>query len=155
MSEDLEGKYPMNETGLDKKGATPSPISFASEPNWNAEPKKTLEQPSMTSFASYSGPTPPPVHLIEYEKIVPGIAKRFLEEPHTEAEHRRTLEKMMAHEQIKLSNRGQMMAFSLAGFCIVGAFTAIFMGHSLEGLGALITSIGVFACIFFYSKRRQ
>jgi len=152
----------MNKTELEKKETPRSPISFVSKPNFvsgepqkTAEPQKNSEQVSMTSFASYSGPIPPPNFLVEYEKMVPGIAKRFLDEPRIESEHRRTLESMMAQEQVKLANRGQKMAFSLASFCTIGAFVAIFLGYSLEGLGALVASIATFAYIFCYVKRRQ
>jgi uncharacterized membrane protein len=152
----------MNKTKLEKKETPHSPISFASKPQFvseepqkKSEAQKNSEQTSMTSFASYSGPIPPPNFLLEYEKMVPGIAKRFLEEPHVESEHRRALQKMMAQEQVKLANRGQKMAFLLAGSCTLGAFGAIFLGYSLEGLGALVASITTFAYIFCYVKRRQ
>lgn len=107
---------------------------------------------SITSLTAFSGPIPPPMFLEQYEKLVSGSAKRFLDEPHCEAEHRRTLEKLMVTEQIKLSKRGQWMAFSLASICIGAAFTAIFFGYDLAGLGALFISVGSFVGVFVYSK---
>src|ERR1041385_2142023 len=112
----------------------------------DAEKAKTLGQPmegtptesqikpelnSLASFSSYSGPIPPPNHLAQYEKMIPGIAKRFLEEPRLEAEQRRALENKMVDAQINLGNRGQVMACILASTCVVGSFAAIFSGHSL------------------------
>jgi len=137
-----------------KQEASHSPITFASKPQFVSEPKKDLEQPLATTFASYSGPIPPPNFLVQYEQMVPGIAKRFLDEPHIEAEHRRSLEKTMALEQVKIAKRGQIMAFSLATFCAVGGFGAIFLGYRLEGLGALVASIATFAYVFCYAKKR-
>ncbi len=67
-----------------------------------SRPESPKNQESNQIIASYSGPIPPPHFLIQYEQIVPGIAKRFLEEPHLEAEHRRSLQKTIAQEQIKL-----------------------------------------------------
>ena len=62
---------------------------------------------------------------------------------------------MMAEKQVELASKGQKMAFALASLCILGAFGAIFFGHSLEGLGALIASIAVFASIFYHAKKKQ
>jgi len=61
----------------------------------------------------------------------------------------------MVDEQIKLGNRGQMMAFSLATLCVVLAFSAIFLGYDIAGLGALLVSIASFVGVFIYTKWRQ
>jgi len=122
--------------------------------HFSPESSKSPEQPQLASFAQYSGPIPPPNFLIQYEQLLPGIAKRFLEEPHVEAQHRRVLEELLVQEQIKLSRRGQKMAFCLATVYILGAFSAIFLGYSIEGLGALVVSVATFAGIFIYAKKR-
>ncbi|HSX12289.1 MAG TPA: DUF2335 domain-containing protein [Rhabdochlamydiaceae bacterium] len=109
----------------------------------------------IAAFQSYSGPIPPPNFLEQYERMVPGSAARFLEEPHHEAEHRRKLEKNMVEAQIRLANRGQIMAFLLATICIIASFGTIFLGYSLEGLGALIVAIASFASIFLVSRKKQ
>lgn len=109
-------------------------------------------QPAITSLTAFSGPTPPPNFLEQYEKLVPGSAQRFLDEPHLEAEHRRALEKFMVNEQINLSKRGQLMAFFLAAICIIGAFAAIFFGYDIAGLGALFISVSPFLGVFIYAK---
>jgi len=83
------------------------------------------------------------------------VQKRFLEEPRLEAEHRRALENKMVEAQIKLGNRGQLMACVLASTCIIGSFAAIFSGHSLEGIGVLFFSIGAFVGVFIYGKNRK
>jgi len=67
----------------------------------SVEPPKSAEQPTMAAITqTYSGPIPPPNFLMQYEQIVPGIAKRFLEEPHLEAEHRRSLEKPLLNNKL-------------------------------------------------------
>ena len=109
----------------------------------------------MRVTAVYSGPIPPPDHLAAYEKIVPGIAKQFLEEPHREAEHRRSLQVKMVDAQIKLANQGQNRAFLLACICLPLSFVAICLGYNLGGLGALIVSIGILVSIFIYGKTHK
>ncbi|MCI0381570.1 MAG: DUF2335 domain-containing protein [Chlamydiae bacterium] len=113
--------------------------------------------PSITGQLTslYSGPIPPPDHLMMYEKMVPGIAKRFLEEPHLEAEHRRNLEKKMVEAKIELGKRGQIIACILASACVIGSFAAIFSGHNIWGLGALLLSIGGLISVFIYSKNHK
>ncbi len=106
-------------------------------------------------ISAYSGPIPPPAFLENYEKLVPGSAKRFLEEPHIEAEHRRSLEQQLVNEQIKLSKRGQILAFTLASCAILGAFITIFLGYDLAGLGALLMSITALVGVFYCAQKKQ
>jgi uncharacterized membrane protein len=105
--------------------------------------------------AVYSGPIPPPDHLAAYEKIVPGIAKQFLEEPHREAEHRRSLEVKMVDAQIRLASQGQTRAFLLACICLPLSFITIYLGYPLGGLSGLFLSIGILVSVFIYSKTRK
>jgi uncharacterized membrane protein len=121
-----------------------------------AFPSEMAENSATSHLTSmYSGPIPPPEYLTLYEKMVPGIAKRFLEEPHFEAEHRRNLERKMIEAQIELAKKGQLIASMLAGACVVGSFAAIFFGHNLWGLGALLLSIGGFVGVFIYGKNHK
>lgn len=103
----------------------------------------------------YSGPIPPPEHLMMYERMVPGIAKQFLEEPHQEAEHRRNIETKIVDAQIKLANKGQNRGFILASVCVAASFLAIYLGYPLGGLGALFLSIGAFISVFMYGKSHK
>ena len=127
-------------------------------PSKQPKEKQTAEQAissAIASVTSFSGPTPPPSFLREYELLVPGIAKRFLEEPHLEAEHRRELEKLLVQEKIRLRRRGQSMAFFLATLSVIAAFAAIFCGYDIAGLGALFISIASFVGVFIYAKKHQ
>ena len=127
------------------------------------EPKKAKSSssqlpnssPSITTASYFAGPIPPPEFLKQYEEFVPGIAKRFLEEPRLEAEHRRSLEKRMVEEKIHLARRGQWMAFILALLSIAAAFTAIFLGYSLAGFGTFLVAATGFAGVFIISRKQQ
>lgn len=125
----------------------------------NKEPAQIFQNSGGTvpisSITTFAGPTPPPQFLEHYEHIVAGSAKRFLEEPHLEAEHRRALEKLMVEEQINLSKRGQWMAFTLAIICILGALTAIFYGYDLAGLGTLFIAVSGLVGVFIYAKHQN
>lgn len=64
----------MSNLGSKNKSPLPS-INIVSEP------PKAQEQASITTM-TFSGPVPPPNILTQYEQMVPGIAKKFLEAPH-------------------------------------------------------------------------
>lgn len=122
------------------------------------KPPAQLPGSSTTAIATasyFSGPIPPPEFLKQYEELVPGIAKRFLEEPRLEAEHRRSLEKRMVEEKIRLATKGQWMAFTLALLSIAAAFTAIFLGYSLAGFATFLVAATGFAGAFIISKKHQ
>lgn len=134
-----------------------SKTSLANAPKFidsTQAPQNQGNQASITSasLTKFSGPIPPPSFLEQYEKLVPGSAQRLLNEPHLEAEHRRSLERLLVNERIHLSKKGQLMAFFLAALCIVAAFTAIFLGYDVAGLGALFISISPFIGVFVYDK---
>lgn len=137
----------MNNIDLSKKEATPLSNLSSKIPPPNV--------PSVTAFQHYAGPIPPPEFLAHYEKLYPGIAKVFLEEPHIEAEHRRSLEKIMVEEQIRLSKRGQLMACTLGSATILGAFVTIFLGHSIGGFSTLLIGIAALMGIFYQAKKRS
>jgi uncharacterized membrane protein len=117
-------------------------------------PSKPNSHP-IAAVTTFSGPVPPPEFLRDYEILVPGSAKRFLEAPHLEAEHRRALELAYLEEKIKLSRKGQWMAFSLAVLSIVAAFTAIFLGYSLAGVGTFFIAVGSIVGLFIYGKKTE
>jgi|GEM_PF-5858409 len=63
----------MNILGLEE--ATKAPSQTVQD-----SPSESLTNPgpsSLASFSSYSGPIPPPHYLVQYEKIIPGSAKKI------------------------------------------------------------------------------
>lgn len=131
-------------------------LPSTSEKNSALKPKGSdpvpQENGTLRTITAWSGPTPHPEILAQYEQLVPGTAKTFLNEPHIEAEHRRKLESDLVAEKINSSKRGQIMAFILAIMCILGSFGAIYLGFSVTGLAALLASIGVLVGVFYYSR---
>lgn len=114
-----------------------------------------VQQPIQKSSISptfFSGPLPPPEILTQYDQILPGIANRFLQEPHIEAEHRRALLKYSVEQQVSIKKRGQNLAFSLAVFCLLGAFTCIIFGYNIAAFTTLLLPLGTFVSMFIQSK---
>ena len=126
-----------------------------------ASSKKPMEEtkgrsaPPLASVTAFSGPIPHPDILRQYDLLLPGAAKKFLEAPHLEAEHRRSLEKALIHERMRMSKRGQWMAFFLATLSITASFASIFLGYDIAGLAALFIAIASFIGVFIYAKKQS
>ncbi len=87
--------------------------------------------------AQWSAPLPPPAHLAEFERILPGAAERIFAQFESEASHRRLLEREDARFASRDAAVGQALAglyalaaFSLTGFAIYMSATwvAAFLG---------------------------
>ena len=139
----------MNKKSLE----TPLRSPIADSPGHPSVQEALAKQQSLTALSYFGGPVPHPTVLAEYEKILPGIAKKFLEAPSIEAEHRRAIENQLVAAQINLGKRGQKMAFSLGVLVIGGALPLMFLGHNLSGFGLILTSLAALVSVFFYSKR--
>lgn len=62
---------------------------------------------------SYSGPMPPPEHLAQYDKIVPGAARMIMDEFQANSRHSRQIELKGIAGMIGRDARAQWMAFIL------------------------------------------
>lgn len=87
----------MTEKGKEKPIALPktatNPINQQTPYGTNSTSQHPTHLTQQYIATHFVGPTPPPHYLEQYERLVQGTAKRFLDEPHIEAEHRRSLEK--------------------------------------------------------------
>jgi len=103
--------------------------------------------------ASYEGPIPDAVQLERYEKIMPGLADRFITMAEKQTSHRQTLEKSVVEANIRDSRLGLCFALIIAIFTIGGGVTAVLFGH--DGAGAVISSVGLggLTCNFIYGTR--
>lgn len=75
--------------------------------------------------AHWSGPLPPPAHLAEFERILPGAAERIFAQFEIEGNHRRSMERENAQFAAKDATVGQALAeiyaasaFGLTAFAI-------------------------------------
>jgi len=84
----------------------------------------------------FSGPLPPPKHLAEYEKIVPGAAERIILMAEREQEHIHKLEdeqqemsQKIVSADIKSSKRGEWFGFIIGVLGICGAVVSASYGY--------------------------
>ena len=105
--------------------------------------------------AHYSSPIPPAKELENYEKIVPGSAKMFLEIFYSEVNHRRKLEEKVLGSGIKTSDKGQNFGFIIAILGLIAGTICILQGH--ETGGSVIGGIPLVSLVsvFVYGKYKE
>lgn len=104
---------------------------------------------------SFSGPLPPPNHLEQYERIVPGSAERILKMAEEQSFHRRTLEAKVIHSGVSDSKKGLWfgLIMGLSGFGLVG-FCASLGFQLLAGIIAAL-DLGSLVGIFVYGSKQK
>ena len=104
---------------------------------------------------SFSGPLPPPNHLEQYERILPGAAERILKMAEDQSLHRRSLEAKVIHSGVTDSKRGLwfglimgLSCFGLVGFCA---------SLGLQLLAGIIAALdlGSLVGVFVYGSRQK
>lgn len=108
-----------------------------------------------TQSIAFSGPIPPPAHLEQYERILPGAAERILKMAEEQSAHRRSLETKVIDSGVISSNRGLWFGFiiGLAGFSIVG-YSAYLGYEALAGIIAAL-DLGSLVGVFVYGSRQR
>ncbi|HYX37827.1 MAG TPA: DUF2335 domain-containing protein [Oligoflexus sp.] len=133
----------------------------------------------VTLATGFTGPTPPPAVLEEYERLVQGSAKRFLddyfEQKSAEAEHRRGLQakqleysreaqKMVLDArrqeielEVNVRKRGQWFALTIALVLASAGFYALYLGHPGTAAAIVVTGIAssITAMLMGHFKRKQ
>lgn len=96
-----------------------------------------------TRTTTISGPIPDPITFGLYEKIIPGSAKDILDEFKEQSKHRRSIENIVVTSREKQSSKGQIMAFILGLFSLIGTVYLATIGERLIAsiLGSTLLSL--------------
>lgn len=115
----------------------------------NKKPVNITQTSQVVSYQEWSSNSaiPPPQFLVEFDKILPGSAKQFIQNPLDEVQHRRSIEILAVKEQLATTKRGQYGAIflgtlliGLAGYCAFSDRTAI----AVASITAIAAVVGVF-----------
>jgi uncharacterized membrane protein len=87
---------------------------------------------------SFSGPMPPPEHLAQYDRIVPGAARLIVDEFQLNARHARDVERMGLRGSIGRDRRAQV----IAGLLVLIGFGLIY-GLAEHGHDGVAISVAV------------
>ena len=105
-----------------------------------------------------SGPVPLPQLLKQYDEIVPGSAKRMMDQAEKQTAHRQRQETKALDSNIKNSNWGTRFGFVLGIVALIGGLILIDRGHDNAGLGVIALVDGSLALAFVtgtYSNRAE
>lgn len=105
--------------------------------------------------SAYSGPLPSPEMMEHYDAVVPGSAERIITQFEEQGRHRRTLEKTVVTGNERRANWGLVSATVIVIVGILCGTFLIYEGKTSEGLGTMLTPLGVVASIFVGGKIAQ
>lgn len=103
----------------------------------------------------HSGPLPPAEEASAYESILPGAFDRILSMAEHQAEHRRAQETKIVDGAMRVEPRGQWLAFVIALTVISCGTLLVVLDKSVEGLSAILTTLGILVGVFIQQKRRR
>jgi uncharacterized membrane protein len=97
---------------------------------------------------SYSGPMPPPEHLAQYDKIVPGAARMILDEFQANSRHAREIELKGMAGMIGRDARAQWMAFVLVLIAFYLIWQLASTGHDKLAIAVATFLVGGIVAAF-------
>ncbi len=106
-------------------------------------------------YESFRGPLPPPHILRQYNEIVPGSAKRLLEEAWTQGSHRQHLERTVIEGGAKRAHRGLTLGFVSFVLLLVAAFVLVLTGHDTAGIAFIGIDVAGLVGSFIFGSLRQ
>lgn len=133
----------------------PEPIERVERSLRSSQPKTISISQSVTQTATYEGPIPPPGILEEYDRILPGLADRIVQQWERQTIHRIEIEKIAINGDNYRANMGLWFGFTLAlvGFSIGGFL--IYLGLVNAGIAVMLGHLATMVGIFVYGTRSR
>lgn len=114
------------------------------------------EVPEMVrQISSFQGPLPPPIMLAQYEDICPGLANRIVCLTERQQAHRINVESRSVTASIWNERLGQIFAFIICIFTLIGSIWLISEGYAISGsllAGGTMTGL---AYIFITGRKQS
>ena len=157
MSEDRE-----NESGRESASRADDPPTYQEPDLENPRLGEHDTQGSITPEIigayieeRYSGPIPHPRILRQIDDIVPGAAKRILDDAHGQTAHRQEMERKYLNAGIENGRRGQWFGFVVAMTVVLGSMGLIALGYSVWGFSLALFGLAALVGVFVYTQRRE
>jgi uncharacterized membrane protein len=106
-------------------------------------------------FSTYSGPLPHPDILRSFEEIVPGSAQRIFVQFEAQSSHRREMEGKVISSGAFSQRVGSVSAALIGVLGVAGGLWLTHEGKSVQGLTALLSTLGVLVSTYLYKRKRQ
>ena len=103
----------------------------------------------------FEGPLPPPALLREYDEIVPGFARRLLEEFETQGVHRRRIENVVIGANVRAQSRGQIIGMVCFLSLVAGAVALGLKGHDAAAIALAGIDVAGFGGALLWTRTKQ
>jgi uncharacterized membrane protein len=100
----------------------------------------------------WSGPTPSPEVLRQYEEILPGAADRIISMAERQSEHRQQLETTALGNGHERALFGAKLGFTLGAMAIAGGLWLATHGQELGGYAVMLATVTGLAGVFVYGR---
>ena len=139
-----------------------SPVPAESEELAQRSPAGALDESAPTEggllwkeerLHFHSGPLPAPKTLAGYQALLPGAADRVFTMAEKDLDHQHATETTEWGDHVRLTSRGQWMAFSVAILALLGGMLLVYLDKSVAGLATMILPIATIIGLFVTSKR--
>lgn len=98
-----------------------------------------IQQPELlVAMESHAGPMPHPSILRGYDDVLPGTAKRVVDNWERESEFRRNINRQT---EVVIPRRGQIFAFIIVILALGVSVYAIILGNTWQGLGFFLSTL--------------
>jgi uncharacterized membrane protein len=119
-----------------------------------AQQQQRLQAQFVASQVSYwSGPTPSPEVLREYEQIVHGAADRIIALAERQSDHRQKLESKALDNGHTRALLGSVFGFTIGMTAILGGIYLALNGQELGGYSIMLGTVTTLAAVFVYGRR--
>jgi uncharacterized membrane protein len=146
QSKKTTGEHQSSETlSQDDISLLPPHLRAVVEQGLRGGAKITVE--TLESLSAYSGPFPPPELLAEFDRVLPGSARRLLDWTERQIDHRQRLESEQVAGSERRMDRGQIFGFGVALVALIAAVVIATLGPtswhtSLCAIGVALIGVG-------------
>ncbi len=103
----------------------------------------------------YEGALPPPEYLAQFDKIVPGSAKRIVGSALRQTVHRQTNENKIIQSNIEVRALAMKLGAALSGLTIMSGAAFAFFGYPAYGASIIATTAVALATSLLHSSAGQ
>ena len=106
-----------------------------------------------SQLSYWSGPTPSPEVLREYDTIVPGAAERIIAMAERQSAHRQNLENKAVDGGNSRAILGSVFGFVIGMAAVGGGIYLAVNGQETGGYAVMLTTVSTLAAVFVYGRR--
>ncbi len=117
----------------------PDTVQLVPPPQEEESAKREIQQPELfVAMEAHAGPMPHPSILRGYDDVLPGTAKRVVDNWERESEFRRNVNRQT---EVVIPRRGQIFAFKIVVLAWGVSVCAIILGNTWQGFGFFLATL--------------